>query len=74
MIADVASLAPVRGFRGLPKGDVAALANAISALSNLAHLAGGPIVEAEVNPLIVRGEGVVAVDAVLRLAGDRDLR
>ena len=72
MIADVASLAPVRGFRGLPKGDVAALADAIAALSNLAHLAGGPVLEAEVNPLMVRaeGEGVVGVDAVLRLASD----
>ena len=72
MIADVASLAPIRGFRGLPKGDVAALADAIAALSNLAHLAGGPVLEAEVNPLMVRaeGEGVVGVDAVLRLASD----
>jgi acyl-CoA synthetase (NDP forming) len=72
MIAGVASLAPIRGFRGLPKGDVAALADAIVALSSLAHLEGTPVLEAEVNPLIVgpAGEGVLAVDATLRLAGD----
>jgi acetate---CoA ligase (ADP-forming) len=67
MIAQVRSLIPLRGFRGRPKGDVEALAQAIVALSRLAEDAS--IAEAEINPLIVRaeGEGVIAVDALVRL-------
>ncbi len=44
-----------------------ALAEAIRALSDLACIAGRPILEAEINPLIVkaRGEGVAAVDGLV---------
>ena len=40
------------------------------ALSQLAVVDGGSVAEAEVNPLIVKpkGEGVVAVDALVKLA------
>lgn len=65
MIEQVKGLAPIRGYRNLPKGDLAALARAVSALSRLALLAGRPVAEAEINPLIVKREGVVAVDARL---------
>jgi acyl-CoA synthetase (NDP forming) len=67
MIAEVRGLVTLAGFRGKPEGDLDALARAIVALS---QLAGDPtVVEAEINPLIVRvaGEGAVAVDAVVRL-------
>ena len=65
MISEVKGLAVIRGYRGLPKGDCAALAQAISALSQLAALPG--ILEAEINPLMVKpeGEGVVAVDGLI---------
>jgi acetate---CoA ligase (ADP-forming) len=63
MIEQVKGLAAIRGYRNLPKGDLAALARAVSAFSRLALLEGRPIAEAEINPLIVRREGVVAVDA-----------
>ena len=69
MIAEVRGLKVLAGYRGKPAGDIAALAQALSALS---RLAGDPaVIEAEVNPLIVRpqGEGVVAVDAVVRMRG-----
>ena len=68
MIAEVRGLATLKGFRGKPKGDLDALARAIVALSRLAD--DSTVLEAEINPLIVRaaGEGVVAVDAVVRLA------
>lgn len=68
MIEEVKGLAPIRGFRGKPAGDLKALAEAIAALSNLAVLE-APVLEAEINPLMIRGEGegVVAVDALLRL-------
>ncbi len=66
MIADVKGLAPLRGYRNLPKGDLDALADALVAISSLALVAQPPT-EAEINPLIVRGEGagVVAVDGLV---------
>ncbi len=68
MIEEVKGLAPIRGFRGKPPGDVKALAQAVVALSKLATL-DAPVLEAEINPMMIRGEGqgVVAVDALLRL-------
>ncbi|MEK9671394.1 MAG: acetate--CoA ligase family protein [Rhodospirillaceae bacterium] len=68
MIYEVKGLTPLRGFRGKPAGDLAALARAVAALSRLA-LVQPKVLEAEINPLMVRGEGegVVAVDALMRL-------
>jgi acetate---CoA ligase (ADP-forming) len=68
MIAEVRGLATLKGFRGKPAGDLDALAQAIVALSRLAE--DPSVLDAEINPLIVcaAGDGVVAVDAVMRLA------
>jgi acyl-CoA synthetase (NDP forming) len=68
MISEVRGLAPVRGYRGLEKGDLDALAKAIAAFSRLALL---DVAEAEINPLLIRkeGEGVVALDALLVKGG-----
>jgi acyl-CoA synthetase (NDP forming) len=70
MIGEVAALKALAGYRGKPKGDLDALANALVSLSQLAVHDGLAVAEAEVNPLIVRpdGEGVVAVDALVKLA------
>jgi succinyl-CoA synthetase beta subunit len=67
MMAEVRGLKVLTGYRGKPAGDIAALAQAVAALSRLA--ADPAVIEAEVNPLIVRpqGQGVVAVDAVVRM-------
>ena len=67
MIDEVRGLAPIRGYRKLPRGDVDALACAVAALSRLALLRGQPVAEAEINPLIVKREGVVTVDGLLVL-------
>ena len=69
MIAEVKGLATVRGYRNLPKGDVAALARTIAAFSALAHGAFVDVAEAEINPLLIKrdGEGVVAVDGLVVL-------
>jgi acyl-CoA synthetase (NDP forming) len=67
MIAAVKGLALIRGYRGLPRGDTAALARAIAALSRLALVEGQPVLEAEINPLLVRAEGVLALDALVLL-------
>ena len=64
MIAAVKGFAALRGYRGLPKGDLAALARAVAAFSRLALIAGRPVREAEANPVLVRDNGVVAVDAL----------
>ena len=67
MIIDVIGLAPIRGHRGLPKGDLDALARAIVALSGLAshHKT---VLEAEANPVMVMADGVAAADALVTLA------
>jgi len=72
MIAEVRGFATLAGYRGRPAGDLDALARAIVALSRLAEDA--TVAEAEINPLIVRrkGEGAVAVDALVRLAAGTD--
>jgi len=65
MIGEVKGLAVIRGFRGLPKGDVRALARAVSAMSRLALVPGRPVAEAECNPVIVKPSGAVAVDSLV---------
>ncbi|MBI4205056.1 MAG: acetate--CoA ligase family protein [Betaproteobacteria bacterium] len=67
MIEEVPELAILRGFRNLPRGDCTALARAIRAMSLLACLKNRVVNEAEINPLIVKGEGggVIAVDGLV---------
>ncbi len=66
MIEAVKGLAPARGYRGMQRGDLAALARAVAAFSRLAALP--TVAEAEINPVIVlaEGDGVVMADALLR--------
>lgn len=63
MIEEVKGLKPLAGWRGLPKGDLDALAGAIVAVSHLAGVA--EVAEAEINPLIIHaeGQGVTVADA-----------
>lgn len=70
MIGEVRALQALAGYRGKPPGDLDALAAAIVALSGLALLEDVRVAEAEINPLIVlpAGQGVTAVDALVRLA------
>ena len=67
MIDEVTGLAPIRGHRGLPKGDLDALADAIAALSRLADHQPA-VLEAEANPVMVMADGVAAADALVTLA------
>jgi hypothetical protein len=68
MIAEVKGLALVNGYRNLPRGDLAALARAVAGFSRLAWLPGLPVQEAEINPMLVKGDGVVAVDGLVIMA------
>lgn len=56
------------GWRGAPAGDVEAMAGAIAQVSQLVVASDGQLQEIEVNPVVVRpaGQGVVALDAVIR--------
>lgn len=58
------------GFRGRPKADVDALADAIVAFSRMVAQLGESLVEAEINPVFVlpAGQGVRAADGVVVLA------
>jgi acyl-CoA synthetase (NDP forming) len=72
MINGVRGLATIRGYRNLPRGDVAALARAVAAFSQLALLPGLPVQEAEINPLLVKDAGVVAVDGLIVLGQEME--
>ncbi len=63
MIAEVRALKPLAGWRNLPRGDLATLADAVVAVSRLASLP--QVSEAEINPLIIHheGEGLTVADA-----------
>lgn len=65
MIAEVKGFEILRGFRGKPKGDLEALAKTISAVSLIAT--NERVEEAEINPVLIRREGVVLLDALIRL-------
>src|SRR5690606_33504995 len=67
MIKEVQHCKLINGYRGLPKGDVDGLAQAIVNISRLACVPGQPVTEAEINPLFVQAERVIAVDGVIRL-------
>jgi succinyl-CoA synthetase beta subunit len=67
MLSEVKGLALLRGYRGLPRGDIAALARTIAAVSRLALMENQVVNEAEINPLIVKADGVIAVDGLVIL-------
>jgi acyl-CoA synthetase (NDP forming) len=71
MIERVRGFGQFRGFRNSPCADLDALARAVVALSRLACIPGKPVEEAEINPLVVKAHGVVAVDALLIIRGIR---
>ncbi|MDQ0142056.1 acetate--CoA ligase family protein [Cupriavidus necator] len=72
MIGRLKTAPLLQGFRGRPKADVEALAEAIVAFSRMVATLGDRLVEAEINPVFVlpAGQGVVAADGVAVLAGN----
>lgn len=70
MISELAISRMLKGYRGRAAGDLEALAEAIVSLSRLALDDEYDVIDAEINPLIVRreSEGVLALDALVRLA------
>ncbi|WP_348628092.1 acetate--CoA ligase family protein [Sinorhizobium sp. BJ1] len=62
----------LRGFRGAPHLDIEALVGAVRQLDAIARGLGEQIRSIDINPLIVRQRGVVAVDALIVPAGLRE--
>jgi succinyl-CoA synthetase beta subunit len=55
------------GYRGKPAADMTALVKSIMAIAAFAEANRDTLLELDVNPLMVRGEGAVAVDALVVL-------
>ncbi|MBV5270276.1 MAG: acetate--CoA ligase family protein, partial [Afipia sp.] len=70
MISELAITRAFEGYRGKKAGDLDSLAHAVVALSQLALSDEYDVVDAEINPLILRskGEGVLALDALVKLS------
>ena len=70
MLDELRGRAVLEGVRGMRAGDVQALAAAVSRLSVLAAAVESKVQSFEINPLRVlpRGQGVVALDAVIELS------
>ncbi|MGF1650275.1 MAG: acetate--CoA ligase family protein [Hyphomicrobiaceae bacterium] len=66
MIDRLAGAKMLKGWRGRPMGDLEAAARLASAVSNLAI--DPRVAEAEINPLLVRQDGVEMLDALIRTA------
>ncbi len=60
------------GFRGKAAGDVDALVDAVLAIAAYAQAHAHTLLELDVNPVLVlpAGQGVLAVDALIRLSGE----
>ena len=71
MIAEVKGTLLLRGFRGRPAADLAALADTLVRVSYLANHLEGHLAELDINPQMVlpRGQGVKALDALVALRG-----
>jgi acyl-CoA synthetase (NDP forming) len=67
MISEVPGFAVLRGYRNRPAGDLEALAQVVHAMSLLACASSHTVLEAEINPLLVKTKDVVAVDALLSM-------
>lgn len=65
MLQELKAYPLLDGFRGRPKADVAAARRGIAALSKASGALGDDAQEIEVNPLQVREDGAVAIDALL---------
>ena len=62
----------LKGFRGKPKADIEAIVQAIMKLGKFAEKNTSRLIEADINPLIVRpkGKGVIASDALIHYFED----
>ncbi|MGY3372051.1 acyl-CoA synthetase (NDP forming) [Bradyrhizobium sp. GM2.4] len=72
MIAELRVQKLLQGYRGAPALDTRALMSAVGRLDAIARTLGDEIRSIDINPLFVRKDGVVAVDALIVPASSRD--
>ena len=72
MIDEIKGIALLDGYRGQPACDKESLTKAIARLSDLAVEFSGEIEELDINPLIVKPDGVIALDALITLKKEVD--
>jgi len=69
MLRSLKSFPLLDGFRGSAPVDVALVAETIAQFSAFAAAMGDRLEEAEINPLVCRADGCVAVDGLMVLSG-----
>jgi acyl-CoA synthetase (NDP forming) len=74
MLADIQGARMLDGYRGLPVANKPALCKAITLLSTLAVELSREIEELDINPLVVRADCAIAVDALITLKAVADQR
>ncbi|MGD9033588.1 MAG: acetate--CoA ligase family protein, partial [Desulfobacteraceae bacterium] len=67
MLADIKGVSMLDGYRGQPPANKAELAKVIAQLSELAIAFKKQVEELDINPLVVKGDRVVALDALITL-------
>ena len=67
MLADIKGASMLDGYRGQPAANKGELAKAIAQLSELAIVFNKEVEELDINPLVVKGDRVVALDALITL-------
>jgi acyl-CoA synthetase (NDP forming) len=65
MVTELRGSSLLTGARGRPPADVGALVDVIMRVQRLAVDLAGEVAELDINPLIVRPKGAVAVDALV---------
>ena len=65
MIESIRSFPLLGGARGRPKADLRALVDAVMKLQRLALDLANDVAEVDVNPLLAKPDGVVALDALI---------
>ncbi|HXQ90610.1 MAG TPA: acetate--CoA ligase family protein, partial [Acidimicrobiales bacterium] len=69
MVEGLRGFALLAGARGRERGDVKALVDVVLAVARLAAACGDRLVELDLNPVVVRRRGAVAVDSLVVTAG-----
>jgi len=67
MLDEIRGSVMLNGYRGLPPADKEGLARTIARLSQLAVAFHGDMEELDINPLVVEGDKIIAVDALITL-------
>jgi acyl-CoA synthetase (NDP forming) len=69
MLHSLKGAALLAGARGKPKGDTKALLDVVMAVARLAAACGERVEELDLNPVVVRSKGAVAVDSLVVVRG-----